>query len=108
MKTVRVYRNPGCAKCAGHARWHTRLDWLDRVETSTATPQGHAPLRFGEVVVEDLRDFTLHEGADAFARIARAVPAYWPLLALLALAPVRRRIDAEMRGAHDQVCELHS
>lgn len=108
MKTVRVYRNPDCAKCASYARWHERLDWLDHVDTSTATPQGHAPLRVGEVVVEDLRDFTLHEGAEAFALLARQVPAYWPLLALLPLPPLRRRVDQEMRGACDQSCELRS
>jgi len=108
MKTVRVHRNPECPKCGAYARWHCRLDWLDRVETSTATPQGHAALRVGEVIVEDLRAFTLHEGADAFAVLARQVPAYWPLLALLPIAPVRRAVEREMRGACDASCELPS
>jgi hypothetical protein len=108
MKTVRVYRNPDCPKCAAYARWHQRLDWLDRVEISTVTPQGHAPLRMGEVIVEDLRDFTLQEGAKAFALLAHQVPAYWPLLALLPIPPVRRAVEREMRGACDDSCELPS
>ena len=108
MKTVRVYRNPDCPKCAAYARWHERLDWQNRVETSMATLQGHAPLCLGEVVVEDLRDFTLHEGAEAFVLLARQVPAYWPLLALLPLPSLRRRADREMRGACDTTCELPS
>jgi len=108
MKAVCVYRNPSCPKCAQYARWHERLDWLGRVETSTRTPQGHAPLRSGEVVVEDLRDFTLHEGAAGFALLARQVPAYWPLLALLPVGPIRRAIDREMRGACDASCEIPS
>jgi hypothetical protein len=108
MKTIRVHRNPDCPKCARYARWHLRLDWLDRVETSTATPQGHAPLRIGEVIVEDRRDFTLHESAAAFALLAHAVPACWPLLALLPIASVRRAVEREMRGACDQSCGLPS
>jgi len=106
MKTIRIYRNPDCAKCARYARWHERLDWLGRVETSTGQPPGHAPLRLGEVVVEDLRTRRLHEGADGFALIARQVPAYWLMLALLPLPALRRRIDAEMRAACDESCEL--
>jgi len=106
MKTVRVYRNPDCARCAGYARWHERLDWLDRVETSTQMPPGRAPLQLGEVIVGDLRDGSLHEGADGFALLARQVPAYWPLLPLLPIARVRRRIEREMRGACDETCGL--
>lgn len=106
MKTIRVYRNPDCPKCARYARWHERLDWLDRVETSTGTPAGHRPLRLGEVVVEDLRNRRLLEGAEGFEYLARQVPAYWPLLGLLKIPPLRRRIDREMRGACDGFCEL--
>lgn len=101
MKTIRVYCHPGCARCARHSRWHRRLDWLDRVETSTATPHGHDPLRVGEVVVEDLRDFTLHEGVDAFALLAREVPLYRPLLALLRFPALRAAVERDMRGARD-------
>jgi hypothetical protein len=106
MKTIRVYRNPNCAKCAKYARMHERLDWLDRVETSTCTPPGRAPLRLGEVVIEDLRTQQLHEGADAFALLARQVPAYWPMLALLPIPTVRKRVDAEMRAACTESCEI--
>ena len=79
-----------------------------RAGTSDWTPQGHASLRMGEVIVEDLRDFTLHEGADGFALLAHQVPAYWPLLALLPIPPVRRAVEREMRGACDDSCELPS
>lgn len=105
MKTVRVYRNPDCPKYARYARWHLRLD---RVEATTATPQGHAPLRIGEVIVEDLRDCTLREGAAAFALLARAVPAYWPLLTLPTIPLVRRAVEREMYAACDDSCGLPS
>jgi hypothetical protein len=108
MKTVRVHHHPDCLKCARLARWHRRLDWFDRIETSTVTPQGHAPLRLGEVIVEDLRAFTLHEGAEAFALIVRAVPLYRPLLALLHFPAARRAIERDMRGTRDVSCELPS
>ena len=105
MKVVRVYRNPECPKCARYAAWHHRLDWLDRVETSTTTPRTGA-LAIGEVVVEDIRDSSLHRGADGFAVLARQVPSYWPLLPLLHVPSIRRRLDDEMRGACDSTCEI--
>jgi len=107
MKTVRVYRNPECPKCARYAAWHRRLDWLGRVDTSTSIPRG-GPLRMGEVVVEDLRSGQIHGGADGFELLAHQVPAYWPLLPLLHVRFMRRRIDREMRGACDSTCEIRS
>ena len=106
MKTVRVYRNPDCAKCARYARWHECLDWLGRVEASTRTPPGHPPLRLGEVVVEDLRDGRVLDGADGLALLLWQVPAYWPLRLLLALPPLRRAAEREMRGACAGSCGL--
>lgn len=107
MKAVRVYRNPHCPKCARYAVWHERLDWLDRVETSTAAPRTGA-LAMGEVVVEDLRDGTLLQGADGMARLARQVPLYWPLLPLLHVPAIRRRVDREVRGACEETCGVPS
>jgi hypothetical protein len=105
MKTVRVYRNPNCPKCARYAAWHERLDWLDRVEVSTAVPVTGA-LAMGEVVVEDLRDGVIHEGAEGFTLLARQVPLYWPLLPLLHVPSIRSRVDRELRGTCDDTCEI--
>lgn len=98
MKKARIYRNPKCPKCARYAAWHHRFDWLDRIDTSTATPRSGA-LAMGEVVVEDLRDGSIHHGADGFALIARNVPLYWPLLPLLHVSGIRQRVDRDMRGS---------
>jgi hypothetical protein len=105
MKAVRVYRNPECPKCARYAAWHRRLDWLDRVETSTAKPRSRK-LAMGEVVVEDLRNGSMHHGADGFAVLAHQVPAYWPLLPLLHVPAIRARVEREMRGACDTACGI--
>lgn len=105
MKTVRVYRNPKCPKCARYAAWHIRLDWLDRVEISTSIPRT-GPLAMGEVVVEDLRDNSIHHGAEGFALLAHQVPLYWPLLPLLHVPSIRRRVDTELRGACNGACEI--
>ncbi|HKE48115.1 MAG TPA: hypothetical protein VKB52_08615 [Rhodanobacteraceae bacterium] len=107
MKTVRVYRNPQCPKCARYAAWHRRFDWLGRVETTTSVPASGA-LAMGEVVVEDLRDGTIHHGADGFSVLAHQVPMYWPLLPLLHVSAIRRRVDTDMRGACDTSCEIRS
>jgi hypothetical protein len=107
MKMVRVYRNPHCPRCARYAAWHERLDWLDRVETSTATPRTGA-LSMGEVVVEDLRDQTISRGAEGFALLARQVPLYWPLLPLLHVPAIRRRVDREFAGSCHDTCRIGS
>ena len=99
MKRLRIHRNPHCEKCARYARMHQRLDWLGRVEDSTASPWPRS-LRMGEVVVEDLADGALHPGADGMRRLCRAIPAYWLLLPLFRMAAFRRRVDAEVAGRH--------
>lgn len=107
MKTVRVCRNPNCPRCARCAAWHERLDWLGRVETSTAAPASGG-LAMGEVLVEDLRDGVIHEGADGFARLARQVLLYWLLLPLLHIPSIRHRVDRELHGACDSACGVRS
>ena len=105
MKGIRIYRNPACAKCARYARLHERLDWLDRIENSTATPASGS-LAMGEVVVEDLATGALLHGAEAAKRIAREIPAYAPFRLLLKIPAVRRAADKEMTGCNDGSCEL--
>ena len=105
MKRIRIYRNPACAKCARYARMHERLDWLGRIENSTATPAS-GPLTMGEVVVEDLTMGELLHGAAALAAICRQIPAYAPLRVLLKIPAVRRAADKEMDGCNDGSCEL--
>ena len=96
-KRLRIHRNPHCGKCARFARTHLRLDWRGVLEDSTASPWRRS-LRMGEVVIEDLSDSSLHEGADGMRLLCRAVPAYWPLLPLFALPAFRRRVETEVAG----------
>ena len=105
MKRIRIYRNPDCAKCARYARLHERLDWLGRIENSTATPAS-GPLALGEVVVEDLVTGELLHGAAALAAICRQIPAYAPMRVLLKIPMARRAADKEMAGCNDGSCEL--
>ncbi|MFI4968171.1 MAG: hypothetical protein ACHQAU_05530 [Gammaproteobacteria bacterium] len=105
MKRIRIYRNPDCAKCARYARMHERLDWLRRIENSTATPRT-GPLAMGEVVVEELATGHITRGADALERICREIPAYAPMLLLLKLPAVRRAADREMAGCGGEACDV--
>lgn len=98
MKRILIYRNPHCARCAKIARIHHAVDWLDRIADTTETPPG-GPLQMGEVVVQDLRNRQFFHGAEAAALVYRQAVAYWPLLPLLWIPPVRAWIDREMRGA---------
>jgi hypothetical protein len=44
---------------------------------------------------------------DAPVIVARQVPLYWPLLPLLHVPDIRRRVDRELRGACDAAaCEI--
>jgi len=105
VATVRLYRHPCCARCARFARWHRRLDWLHRFEDSTGTsPVG--PLRLSEVAVQDLRHDTTLRGAAGFTLLCRQIPAHWPLLPLLRIPALRRRVEREFHGCADNGCVL--
>lgn len=105
MAAIRLYRHPDCAKCARFARLHHRLDWLGRFEDATGvSPMG--PLRMGEVVVRDLRSGETRRGAAGFVLLCRQIPAYWPLLPLLRIPALRRRIDRELHGCGDTGCAI--
>lgn len=105
MNTIRIYRNPACAKCARYARVHRFFDWRRRVEISTAVPPT-GPLAMGEVVVQDIRSGRILRGAEALARICREIPAYAPLRLLLRFPAVRRAADRELAGCGGASCGL--
>ncbi len=98
MSAIRIHRHPGCPRCARLASLHRRLDWLGRIEDSTAPPPGRGPLAMGEIAVHQLRTGVLHEGVEAVRSIARQVPLYWPLLPLLRIPVFARRADQDARG----------
>ena len=87
------------------ARLHRRLDWLHRFEDSTeVSPLGR--MRMGQIVVQDLRSGATLEGAKGFALLCRQIPAYWPMLPLLCIPAVRRRIERETGGCEDGACGI--
>ncbi len=98
MKTVRIYRHPGCPRCARYARWHHRLDWLDRFEDCTEPP-ATGPVHKGRIVIQNLRSGAYYRDADGFAFLFRQIPAYWPLLPLTWLPATRRRLEQELDQA---------
>lgn len=105
MKTIIIYRHPDCAKCARFARVHRTLDWLRRVDISTAPPRT-GPLRMGEIVVEETASGRILRGAEAMAAILQAIPAYWPLRPLLRVPAIRARVDQDLRGCTGDSCEI--
>lgn len=100
---VRIYRHPHCERCARIARFHHRLDWLGRLESSTTRPPNGVKLRKGQIYIEDTARGQQVRGADAFALLARQIPLYWWMLPLLWIPAVRRWVAAEMDapGAED-------
>lgn len=98
MERIVIYRHPACPRCARIARTHQRLDWLGRIRVSTDQPRGRAPVRKGEIIVQDLRTGDFFEGIEAVRMIFRQVPLYLPLLALLRVPVLARRADDDARG----------
>lgn len=105
MTAIRLYRHPGCPRCAGYARMHHRLDWLGRFEDSTDTPPT-GRLRVGEIAVQDLRTGTTFKGIEGFRLLCRHIPLYWAVLPLTYLRPVRRRIEEDIGGCPDAACDI--
>ena len=103
MKSIRIHRNPDCAKCARYAAAHRLFDWLGRVDVSTESPRTGA-LRLGEVVVEKLGTGTILRGADAFAEICRNIPLYAPFRLLLRVPAFRAFVDRDMSGCGGKAC----
>ena len=95
MKRVLIHRHPNCERCARIARIHHVTDWFNRIDTTTAIPPS-GPLVPGRIVVIDLVRGVRVCGAEAVAFIWRQVPLYWPMLALLWIPAVRRRIAREI------------
>ena len=102
-KTVRIYRNPDCAKCERFAGVHHFFDWHGHLDLSTEPP-GTRPLRLGEVVVGDLATGTILRGAAGIELICREVPAYAPFRLLFRLPSFRRYVDREVAGCDDNSC----
>ena len=105
MKAILLYRHPDCTKCAGYARMHHRLDWLDRFEDSTEVP-ATGPLQLGEIAVKNLATGETWRGAECLRLLCRNIPAYWPVLLLLPLPAFRRAVEREIGGCDDGSCAL--
>lgn len=105
MKTLRVYRNPHCAKCARFAKLNHLLDWLNRLEPSTDAP-ATGPLRMGEVVVEDLATGRIHRGVEGIEMVWRNIPVFMLLRPLLWIPAFRRYVDRDVRGCEGDECSI--
>ena len=105
MKTICLYRNPDCARCAGYAHMHHRFDWLNRFGDSTeASPLG--AMRIGEIAVQDLRTGETLKGIACFRLLCKHIPLYWLMLPLTYLPLVRQWIENDIGGCADGSCEL--
>ena len=105
MKRITVYRNKDCERCRKFARANKYLDWLNQVESSTATPR-IGPLAIGEIAVEVKKTGEIRQGVDAVRTIWRHIPLYMPLLPLLRIPAIARMVDREVRGCGGSSCAI--
>ena len=108
MKKICVYRNPDCARCAKFAKANHFLDWLGRVDESTATPPDGRSLRMGEIVIEEYATGQIHRGVEGVELIYRNIPLFMLLLPLLKIPALRRYVDGEVRGCNGDACGVAS
>lgn len=105
MKTLCLYRNPNCARCAGYARMHHRFDWLNRFSDSTdVSPVG--AMRIGEIAVQDLRTSITLKGIACFRLLCKHIPAYWLMLPFTYMPPIRKWIENDIGSCADGACEV--
>ena len=107
MKAIRLYRHPKCDRCAGYARLHHQLDWLDRFEDTTETPPT-GQLRVGEIAVQNLRTGETLKGIACFRLLCKHIPAYWLVVPFTYIRPVRQKIENDVCGCLDGACEVPS
>ena len=103
MRRITLYHHPDCDKCRRKARVHGWFNWFGTLTVSTLTPPT-GPLVPGAIAVEDPRTGQTVLGVRAARWVVRAIPAYWPVLPLLYIPFVARRIDREARGCADGRC----
>ena len=105
MKTIRLYCNPNCLRCARSARALRHLDWRKRLEISTAIPQP-GPLRLGEIAIEDVTTGQIAKGHRAFAQLCRHIPLYAPAALLLLFPFSRAWLDRALSGCTGDECGI--
>lgn len=105
MKRITLFHHPDCARCRRIARVHRFFDWLNRIEFSTGTP-ATGPLVPGQIAVLDHKTGETIQGVNAVRMIVRNIPAYAPLLPLLRVPAVARKIDRDVRGCADGSCAI--
>lgn len=105
MKRIRLYRNPHCTRCAGYAQMHHRFDWLNHFADSTEiSPIGE--MRVGEIAVQDLRTGITLKGIACFRLLCKHIPAYWLVIPLTYVPPIRKWIENDIGGCAHGACDI--
>lgn len=105
MTRFTLHYNPACPDCARQAKRTARLDWLGRIEPSTArSPLGEVSV--GEIVVVDRRNRTVFTGVYATRKVCLQIPLFF-LYGLLLYVPFVRRAAARGKpGCNGDACEI--
>ena len=105
MRSITLHYNADCATCARQAQRTASLDWLGRVELSTASsPLGTVPK--GSIVVVDTRDNRVFTGVYATRKVCLQVPLFFLYGLLLSLPPIRRLAGRGNEGCDGDACEI--
>jgi predicted DCC family thiol-disulfide oxidoreductase YuxK len=107
LAKIEVAYDGMCLLCLRAVTFIRGLDWLDRLRPYDGSGAGGRRLPL--FVVHDAVE--RHEGFLAYRRIARAVPAFWPLLPLLYLPGVSRlgrRVYAQVAANRATSCRIET
>ena len=104
MKAISLHYNPMCATCVRQARRTARLDWLGRVDVTTAdSPLGAVPA--GEIVVVDKRNNEICTGICATRKVCMQIPLFFLFGLVLHLVPIRATAGSKRKGCDEDACE---
>ncbi|QJE96908.1 hypothetical protein [Luteolibacter luteus] len=105
MKTLRFYIHPECERCRRLSHFHRRFDWQHRIEHTTRTP-ATGELKPGQVVAQDIESGEYFQGHRAIQALCRTIPLYRIFLPLFWLKPVRDKLDLQLSGCVNGLCEV--
>jgi len=99
-----LYYHGDCADCANQAATTRRLDWLNRIHSSTDTPPS-GELNKGEIALVSEHGEVFTHGY-AMRKICLNVPAYFPLGLLLFFPPFLHLASKGRAGCNGDRCDL--
>jgi hypothetical protein len=105
MNKLTLFYNPSCNDCEKLARITTKLDWLNCVSISTATPLSGV-LSPGEIAILEHSSGKYFTGVYATRKVSLNVPAYYLYGLLLFIPFIKKIVSKNKVGCNGDTCDV--